>query len=151
MSNSDEIRKRIDHDQKRFQILCKQGLELKEKVQVKKITRLGKREDKNRPMRVFTANPEQASLLLRSAQILKEKEKFKNIVISSDRTPLERAERKRLQELKEMKQEESDRLREQVTWTIKKGRVVKEKKVKPGATEEGYEEEEDLEQDMFWG
>lgn len=154
MSSSKEIQKRIKYDQKCVEQLCKEGLNLKENLEIKKIVRLGKKDDKKRPTRVFTTSPEEASKVFRAKGNLSEKEKFKNVQIVQDRTPLEREELKRLHILKEQKQTTSDRMGEQVTWTVWRGRLVcKEKKAEDAEAEdqEEEEEEEDPDSKTVWG
>ena len=154
MAKSKELKKRIEHDYRRFEYLCKEGLELEDKPKVKKITRLGKKEDKSRPMRVFLESSENVSEIFRATKNLKDKEKFKNVNIVSDRTFLEREEFKKLHQQKEMRQEESDRLGDGVTWTVKKGKVMKETEVmKVNQATATRTEDAGMESDPdeFWG
>ena len=149
MSKADELQKRIKHDQKCFAQLCNDGLELKEPINVRKIVRLGKKTDKSRPMKVLTSSPEDANLVFRACKNLKDKDKFKNIQIVGDKTPLEREYLKKLHEMKERRQEESDRAGEDVTWTIRKGKLVAERKVDDTEEQNQLDEEDDPE--IFWG
>ena len=149
MSKSTELEKRIKHDQKCFDQLCKEGLELKQSVRVKKIVRLGKRTDRKRPLKVMTTSPEEASSVFSARGNLNDKDKFKNIEIVADKTPLEREHLKRLHEMKEKRQEESDRLGMDVTWKVRKGKLVAEKNA--DNTEQNQEEEEEEGSDIVWG
>ena len=126
MSEAKSIKSRVDHDRKRFEELCQKGLEIPKKVVPKKITRLGKKDDKDRPMKISFDSNEIVGEILRSTPNLKKKDKvdFKDISISSDKTPLERRERKKLVELKNMKQRMSDEKGEKVKWIIKGDRVM---------------------------
>ena len=154
MSKSKEIKKRIDDDYKKFDYLCRVGLEMKSKVKVKKISRLGKKEDESRPMRVFLESSECVSEIFKATKNLKDKEKFKNVNFVSDRTFLEREENKRLHQMKEMKQAESDRLGDGLTWMVKRGKVVTDKETQKSQAAARVEEEDtetDLDPDEFWG
>ena len=154
MSKSKELKTRIHQDYKRFEYLCKDGLELKDKVKVKKITRLGKKEDKSRPMRVFLESEENVSEIFKTAKNLKDKEKFKDVNIVPDRTFLEREENKRLHQLKEQKQAESDRLGDGLTWMVKRGKVVIDKETQKSQAAARVEEEDtgtESDPDEIWG
>ena len=137
MSKAKNLKARFEHDKKSFDNLCKKGLGLKKKIIPERIARLGKKDDENRPMKVFFHSPETASEILKATQNLKEKEDFKAISVSSDKTPLERRERKKLIQLKDLKQKHSDEMGDGAKWVIKGDRVVKERE-----TEVEEEEEE---------
>ena len=137
MSKSKDLKVRIDHDRKKFENLCKKGLGLKKKISDVRLARLGKKEDDSRPMKVFFQSSETTSEILRATSNLKGKEEFKGISISSDKTPLERRERKKLMDLKALKQKQSDENGDGAKWVIKGDRVVKERE-----TEVEEEEEE---------
>ena len=150
MSKAVELQKRIKHDQKCFEQLCKDGLELKDAIKVVKIVRLGKKTDRKRPMKVSTTSPDEANIVFRACKNLKDKDKFKNVQIVGDRTPLEREHLRRLHEEKEKKQEVSDKMGEEVTWTVRKGKLVAEKNV-DNTEELNPEEEKEEDPDEFWG
>ena len=139
MSDSKSIKSRVDHDRKSFENLCQKGLDISKKIAPKKIIRLGKKEDKERPMKISFDSYEIVGEILKSAPNLKKRDKddFKDISISSDKTPLERRERKKLVELRKLKQRMSDEKGEKVKWIIKGNRVMIDR-------ENAEEEEETL-------
>ena len=124
VNDSEEPETRKEADFKFFKQLCSQGLGLESAVDPKKIIRLGKRGDDKRPMKVTLKNSDQVSQVLRATKSLKNKEEFKQISISRDRTPLEREESRALWKLKESKQQESDQKQENARWIIRGKRVV---------------------------
>ena len=126
MSKSKELKSRIEHDKTSLENLCKDGLKLKQKIVVQKVSRLGKKDDKDRPMRVYMDNAQSVSEIISAAKNLKGNADYKEVSIASDRTPLERRERRKLQELREMKQAMSDQQQDGVKWIIRGNRVVKE-------------------------
>ena len=160
MSSSKDTQARIRHDNKCFGTLCKNGLEIKDKLPFRKITRLGKKTDNGRPMKVSFFKKEQAELFLSCTKNLKGKDKFKNVSITTDKTPLEREEIKKLQSLKEERQAASDEMGEDVQWVVRKDRLMKfglakenlrENEESQEEEEEEEEEEEDDESQEIWG
>ena len=127
MSTAPDLKSRIEHDNRCFEKLCKKGLGLGKKVVPKKIIRLGKKDDEKRPMKVILASSESVGEIMRATKNLAGKEFFKNIQILSDRTPLERRERKKLMELREQLQMQADAEGSDVKWIVRGNRVVKEK------------------------
>ena len=127
MSKSKSLRERIDHDTKYLQTLFKEGMGIGQKVTTRKITRLGKKTDKDRPIKVNMESQNQVREILISAKNLKGKEDYKNISISTDKTPLERAEWKKLIRLREERQAMSDQQGDGHKWIIIGNRVVKER------------------------
>ena len=129
MCKSKEIKARIDYDKRFLDTVLSEGLGLKGKVVARKITRLGKKDDNERPMRVQLDNPQLVSDIVYAAKSLKENEKFKDVSIVSDRTPLERAEWRKLVKLRNERQAMSDEQQDGVKWIIVGHRVVKERQV----------------------
>ena len=125
MSKAEDLRTRVEDDRIFFDKLCKEGLEVEEEVQVIKINRLGKKEDRDRPMRVIFKKAGTSSELLRKARNLKGKSQFKDISVSGDKTPLEREEWKRLVVERNRNQAESDANEEGVVWMIRGERLFK--------------------------
>ena len=79
--------------------------------------------------------------ILRASKNINENPKFKNVTFNNDRTPLERAERKKLVTLRKKLQAESDRKEENVKWVIKNNRVIKER-AQQAVTQDNEEEED---------
>ena len=127
MCQAKEIKARVDFDKKKLDSVITEGLGLKGKVVAKRITRLGKRNDKERPMKVQLENPQVVSDIIHAAKNLKLKPEFSGITVSSDRTPLERAEWRKLVKLKEERQAMSDAQMDGIKWIIAGNRVVKER------------------------
>ena len=146
MSNSGDMKVRIAHDKKCFGKLCSKGLELKQHITPKRITRLGKKEDKKRPMKVTFDSPAVVGDIFRSASKLKGKDFFKDISITSDKTPLERAEWKKLLELKEQRQAESDAQEDGTKWIILGHRVLPDRNQSQALEDASPEEGQDT-----WG
>ena len=124
MSEAVELKSRIEDDKAYFEKLCKEGLEIEEEMEVLKITRLGKKEDRDRPMRVSFCRSATALDFLKKAKNLKGKVEFKDVAIAGDRTPLEREERKKLIGERDRKQQEADTKGEGVKWIIRGERLV---------------------------
>ena len=154
MCKSKELKARVDFDKKYLESVIKDGLEINDKVTARKITRLGKKDDKKRPMKVQLDNPMQARQILQAVKSisLQDKDKFKDINIVSDRTPLERAEWKKLVKLREERQAMSDAQNDGVKWVIAGNRVVKERAQDHSNDIEGNEtHKEDLqERSLQW-
>ena len=151
MSTSTEMRKRIEYDNRSFNTLCHQGLKIKERVSVRRITRLGKKEDKDRPMRVTLNDQRDVGLILRSAKNLKTDKRFENVSVSNDSTPLEREQWKKLKKEKEEKQAEADENGECVKYFIKRGKLRKEEA--KNNEEEGHNEDPfpQVDENTLWG
>ena len=152
MSKSKELKARVDYDNKYLDSVIKEGLEIKEKVTVRKITRLGKKDDKMRPMRVQLENPQQVSKILQSFRSMpvNDNEKFKDIKITSNRTPLERSEWKKLVKLRDERQAMSNAQGDGVKWIISGNRVVKERNQNNEETPETHTEEDLQKQGPQW-
>ena len=127
MSKSADMNVRISHDKKCFEKLCVKGLGFKKTVNTRRITRLGKKEDKSRPMKVTFDDSNVVNEIFKATPNLEGKDLFKDISIASDRTPLERQERKKLMKLKEERQAMSDQMGDGVKWKIIGDRVVKDR------------------------
>ena len=125
MSEAVELKTRIEDDKAYFEKLCKEGLEIEEEVEVIKITRLGKKEDRDRPMRVSFCRSATALECLKKAKNLKGKDEFKDVAIAGDRTPLEREERKKLMGERDRRQEEADTKGEGVKWEVRGDRLIR--------------------------
>ena len=108
MCEAEDLKTRIDEDKKFVDKLWKEGLEVEEEVQVAKINRLGKKEDKDRPIRVVFQKAGTAASLLSKAKKLKGKAQFQDISVAGDKTPLEREERKKLMMERDRRQADSD-------------------------------------------
>ena len=144
MSTAPDLKSRIEHDNRCFDKLCSKGLNLKKKVVPKKIIRLGKKEDEKRPMKVILSSSESVIEIMKATKNLAGKDFFKNVQISSDRTPLERRERRKLMELREQLQVQADEEGSGVKWIMKGNRVVKEieeETQQPSQTGSGSNEE----------
>ena len=125
MCEAEQLKTRIEEDMKFVDMLVKEGLEFEEEVNVLKVNRLGKKEDKDRPMRVIFKKPGTVEELLKKARNLKGKTQFKDISVSGDKTPLEREERKRLMIERDRRQADSDEKEEGVTWAVRGERLIK--------------------------
>ena len=143
MCKSDDYKKRIDFDKQRLKELVREGLGIKRQIRFKRVTRLGKKEDNDRPMRITMEREDDVTDILRASKNIKENPKFKNVSFNNDRTPLERAQRKKLVVLRKKLQAESDRKEENVKWVIKNDRVVKERAQQTVSQESEEEEEEE--------
>ena len=102
-----------------------EGLEVEEEVEVHKIVRLGKKEDKDRPMRISFKKAGTATDILKKGKNLKGKAQFKDISVAGDRTPLEREERKRLMMERDRRQADSDAKEEGGKWVVRGERLIR--------------------------
>jgi hypothetical protein len=103
-SNTDDPEENKKEDAKKVSdILNTIGVD----VQVTNLTRLGKKEENNRPIRVRTANSGDMAKILGAAKKLRDIEEMDNIYINKDRTPLERAQWKQLMEERKEKNSEA--------------------------------------------
>ena len=127
MSESKSLRNRIDHDANYLQNLFKEGMGIKEKISPKKVARLGKKSDKDRPMKVNLDSPQQVRDILNAAKNLKDKEEYQNVSVTTDKTPFERAEWRKLVRLREQRQAMSDQAQDGSKWIIVGMRVVKDR------------------------
>ena len=89
-----------------------------------------------RPMRARTTCITDQRKILNAASILRDTEYYKDTYIKRDETPLERAQKKKLNVLRKSKTEESRKKGENVRWFIRRGQVVSGKP-RPGGAEGG--------------
>ena len=157
MSKSRNLSDRIAYDKRCFDKLCVKGLELKNTVEPRRITRLGKKDDEKRPMKVTLGEPSEVSAIIRAYSKAKDNEFFKNqnVTIASDRTPLERLEWKKLLNLRDQKQAMSDQMQDGAKWIIVGRRVVKDRgqmQLKTTETSEELDEnQEEGPEGTLWG
>ena len=98
-------------------------------VPFSRATHLGKREDPSikraRPLRITTSNVADQHKILRTATQLKSLPPYHNIYINRDQTPLEQRHWRKLLEERRKKTEESKEIKEDVTWVIRRGNVIR--------------------------
>ena len=92
----------------------------------KATTRLGKKGESTRPLRITTASIADQHGILKAAVKLRDSEEYKDIFINHDQTPLEQKNWKELMVMRIAKIKESVEAGEENTnWVIRKGKVVK--------------------------
>ena len=103
-------------------------------VPLDKVLRLGERDSESeavRPVMIKTKSVTDNKKVLSKASRLQKSEDTKNIYINRDMTPLERAQRKKLVDLRKEKVNMSKTLGEEVSWVIRRGQVVKGRRPEP--------------------
>ena len=113
--------------------------EIKLTVPFSQVIRIGvaeKTHSKPMPMRPRTTCITDQRKITKAASILKDTEDYKDMYIKRDETPLERAQTKNLNVLRESRTEESRKKGENVRWFIRRGQVVNGKP-RPGGAEGG--------------
>ena len=95
------------------------GLDHMEGIGMENLIRLGKKNDRNRPLLVKLRSEEEVRMILRVASKLRHSEKFERVYISRDLTLEERTKEKGLrEELREKRKGDNG------TFIIRKGRIV---------------------------
>ena len=125
-SASQDIEKRKDDDLKQVKSLCDVlGVDFS----FKKPVRLGdykkKKPNVSRPLRVTAKSEDHLYQLLSQSHKISELQDdlLKKFSVRKDRTPLEREERRLLEEMRDKKKLESEENGENANWVIRKGRV----------------------------
>ncbi len=123
-STSEDITIRKEEDQKHLTELCK-ILEV-EHIFVKPV-RLGKKTEKNRPLKITASDPSATNDLLRAAKKLANVEDssiYKKVGINKDMTFLEREERRALVKEKNKKMQEAADRGQHARWIIRNGSLI---------------------------
>ncbi len=120
-----EERKNYDHEESR-KILSTIGAT----VPITRPTRLGKRGDGKigRPLRITVSSVSDQHTVLKAAATLRGHHKYGEVFINKDQTPWEQRQWKKLLEERKRKTEESAAANADVTWVIRKGRVIEARK-----------------------
>jgi hypothetical protein len=120
-SNTDDAEESMREDMRKLSnILKKIGVN----ATLANPTRLGKKENNNRPLRVRTANTGDMTKILGASKKLRDFEELEGVYINKDRTPLERAQWKQLMEERKEKNSEAKEAGREENWVIRNNRVV---------------------------
>ena len=121
-SRSEDTEERKKHDVVEFNKIQET---IGTKAVVKNISRVGIRGAQDRPLKVKVSTESEHKDILRSAKKLQGSDRFRNIYINRDMTPLERQQLKTLLAERKRKQEQSEEEGSSARWIIRKGRVVR--------------------------
>lgn len=128
-STAEDVGSRRTHDSTHFSAICASELGIEVDIAPRQVTRLGKPQDGNdkpRPLRVCLKSEESQKDILANAKKLARStvESSKKIFIKRDMTPLEREEDAKLRSLRDKKNKESQEKGEEITWIIRRNKVV---------------------------
>lgn len=121
-SNKDQPLNRFKEDEVKCRdiIVNELGLENMETIGLENLIRLGKKNERNRPLLVKLRSEEEVRMILRVASRMRHSQKYEKVYISRDLSQDERKKEKELrEELKEKRSRNSGR------YTIRKGKIVK--------------------------
>ena len=124
--NLKESKKEDNEDRKKDDVEAMRTLlsSISEPLPFSRTVRLGKKGENTRPIRITMTTTANQHAVLKAAVKLRNSEEYKEVFINKDQTPMEQKNWKRLLDVRKKKEIASREAEEDVTWIIRKGRVV---------------------------
>ena len=113
---------RMEEDYSVIQDLCNHALQLH--VEFTKVVRLGKLDERARPLRASCESEKQVFDILKASRKLKENQTYSNIIIKRDQTPLERKQVKELLQERDRRSREASQRGEEANWSLRGGKII---------------------------